>query len=657
MNQSKSKSLFRIVFMLIYFSFMLSISIFCYAQNSIITLDTNQKFPLVGAMGQSLLGFGGPTDAAFSPDGNEFVISSYNSIVFWRIEKGIPILIYANPNINEKSLFMNVQYSSDGAFLNSVDFYSQIIQWNAKNKQQENVIYNGNPYYNFLAFSANGKKTALYDNLKSKIVFLNHETNMISTSVDKIMRIFNSVDFTSDSKQLIVSTGSNIQYIDTESGEIVKSFSFNDYYSSLSISLDKNYALAANQTKSQFEFIDMNSQDTLLSLSFTQDYKGQMITAIAPNNRFALMGSKGSVMTNMPSTPLTLWDLETGNEVLTFSDSLYIDKIVFSPDSQHFLTLSSTGSAKMWSVEKDTALFEIPGYCSVFEDGVFSPDGKMAATCTGGVFSNDPTVRLWDCKTGLPLAVYRSHTDAVVAVDYSSDGQMIATASKDQTVKIWLVETGEVLQTLAANLGNANDVAFSPDSRFLASAHDDKTVIVWNVNSGDIVFKLSGHQNKVNCLDYSMDGNFIVSGGNDSLAILWNAKNGEKINTIACNSQIMSIALSQDSYYILYGAPGTNAFLLSRETGATLDILNYQSGGVFGVKFSHNNLLIATGSGDSSAHLINLSTKKEIKKLPHMGTCFFVDFSPDDQRLLTREGIWDIKDFQPNKIKDCIQMN
>lgn len=72
------------------------------------------------------------------------------------------------------------------------------------------------------------------------------------------------------------------------------------------------------------------------------------------------------------------------------------------------------------------------------------------------------------------------HTAAVLAVDFSPDGEQIATGSVDGTVKLWKRD-GSLLKTLKGHQALVRTVKFSPDGEILASGGEDK----WNIAEDD----------------------------------------------------------------------------------------------------------------------------------------------------------------------------
>ena len=77
------------------------------------------------------------------------------------------------------------------------------------------------------------------------------------------------------------------------------------------------------------------------------------------------------------------------------------------------------------------------------------------------------------------MLTLKGHTVGVTQVNFSPDGQRLASASYDNTVKVWDATTGQESLTLKGHTGDVNSVSFSPDGQRLASASHDGTVKVW----------------------------------------------------------------------------------------------------------------------------------------------------------------------------------
>ena len=65
--------------------------------------------------------------------------------------------------------------------------------------------------------------------------------------------------------------------------------------------------------------------------------------------------------------------------------------------------------------------------------------------------------------------VLRGHTRPVTSVRFSSDGNLVVTASRDTTARIWDAHTGAPLHALRGHFGVVDDASFSPDGRWVVT--------------------------------------------------------------------------------------------------------------------------------------------------------------------------------------------
>jgi ribosome assembly protein 4 len=108
----------------------------------------------------------------------------------------------------------------------------------------------------------------------------------------------------------------------------------------------------------------------------------------------------------------------------------------------------------------------------------FSPDGRYIASA-----AFDKKVRLWDGKTGKFLVTLPGHVGPVYQVCWSGDSRYICSASKDSTVKVWSARVlggrdGKVkpvaLHTLAGHADEVYALDWSPNGEMVASGGKDR---------------------------------------------------------------------------------------------------------------------------------------------------------------------------------------
>ena len=92
-------------------------------------------------------------------------------------------------------------------------------------------------------------------------------------------------------------------------------------------------------------------------------------------------------------------------------------------------------------------------------------------------------VRVWDATTGRELLTLRGHKGWVNSVEFSPDGQRLASAGSDMVVRVWDTAMGRELLALPGHTGEVNLVAFSSDGHRLASAGVNGAVRIWDATS------------------------------------------------------------------------------------------------------------------------------------------------------------------------------
>jgi serine/threonine protein kinase/WD40 repeat protein len=110
-----------------------------------------------------------------------------------------------------------------------------------------------------------------------------------------------------------------------------------------------------------------------------------------------------------------------------------------------------------------------------------SPDGHTYA-----VGSQEGETILFDLKDSDYEILLGDQNDYISDINFSPDGQLIASGSFDQSVSVWEVSTGNLLYTFDFALGNSR-LAFSSDSQLLAATGDH--LAVWNMDDGRLVFE------------------------------------------------------------------------------------------------------------------------------------------------------------------------
>jgi WD40 repeat protein len=175
-----------------------------------------------------------------------------------------------------------------------------------------------------------------------------------------------------------------------------------------------------------------------------------------------------------------LWEAKTGMAIHSLKGHGTWISVAFLSDSKRLVIGSWDGFVKMW----DTQTAELLGSIKESEEYevvnsvAISPDDRLLAA--GSMFHG---TKVWDLDTGCLLQILRSKPDSelhcIETVAFSPDGRILACGDSRSRIMLWKLESGKVIRTLDGHTDRVLGLAFSRNGEALASCSLDGTVLLW----------------------------------------------------------------------------------------------------------------------------------------------------------------------------------
>jgi WD40 repeat protein len=332
--------------------------------------------------------------------------------------------------------------------------------------------------------------------------------------------------------------------------------------------------------------------------------------------------------------------------------SAMIRDVMFTPDGKTLISVSLDKTIRVWDVVTGDLIKTLRGQIGDGEEGMlnagsFSPDGNTIAV--GGYGSGGADyIQIFNLATSKQIGLLTGHTNVIIDLTFSQDGNWLASGSFDRTVRIWDVSETLILGgigggflknspivTLEGHSDAVYGVAFSPDGKKLVSASLDGTLRLWelpkNLQKKVKSKVMKKHSTEVYCVAFAPNGQYIVSGGADGNVFLWD-RNGKFLKKIdQVGEAVATISFSVNSKKIIVsGFPGEITSVYSIPSGKKLVRFTKHEDTVLASAFYKHDLIATTGGDKGDIYIWDASSGMVNTHITSKGsTNFTVAFSRD----------------------------
>jgi WD40 repeat protein len=235
---------------------------------------------------------------------------------------------------------------------------------------------------------------------------------------------------------------------------------------------------------------------------------------------------------------IAVWDVATGDPVMTVGSSVAIKSVDLSPDGRTILTGDEHGFIRLWSLKTHRPIMDPIHVKGEAIHGVaFSPDGSTFIVGGSVAVGGPSDAHLYHARTGRLIRSFSGHAAGVADVAFSPDGRFLATASGDRTVRLWDTQVEHPTAIVLPHVSRVNALAFDYTGRHLLTADAAGLAQLWDISAQAIVTRFIGHESEINDATVSPDGRYVITASEDGTARIWRAGPGRTVADLDPNPE------------------------------------------------------------------------------------------------------------------------
>jgi WD40 repeat protein len=329
-----------------------------------------------------------------------------------------------------------------------------------------------------------------------------------------------------------------------------------------------------------------------------------------------------------------LWDLNSppdADPIVLDSRPVDIPAVSFHPSGYWVATVGS--NVNVWPATRrfPQVLRGQPGKEAL--DIEFSTDGNWIASA-----SADGTVRTWPLTRDAGSrnrVVFETQGDFVeptrVAID--PGGRYLATSTLGGEVRVLPLD-GKPQRRLSGFNGVLHSIAVGPRGRFVASGGggygrvDEAIVRVWDLESGEVRVLDAGDGEHITCLLFTPEGGLLSASG--SGLRLWDIHAGT--HRLVREGQVQSLALSHDGLLLTAGDREAQVSVSDLASGNVRTLSSHGNHAEV-VAVSADGKVVASTGPDGMIRVGSVTGEEPHLLIGHRGPVQALAFSPDGRRL------------------------
>lgn len=303
------------------------------------------------------------------------------------------------------------------------------------------------------------------------------------------------------------------------------------------------------------------SQWQLTDRQLLRDHQGDVVcTSYSRTNSILALGFSSGVfgLYEMPGC--------TNLQRLSVSNSMINSIALNSTGEWLALGVADKGQLLVWEWKSESYVLKQQGHLYGLNSMDFSPEGQYIAT--GG---EDGRVKIWNTLSGFCVITFKEHIAPVTGVKFIGQGQgkALLSASLDGTVRAHDLLRYKNFKTLTTPTPvQFTCLAADPSGEVVcAGSLDPFNIYVWALQTGKLLEILAGHEGPIACMSFSAQSGQLASGSWDGTLKLWDVYKNSCIETFEHGCDIMAIAFRPDGKEIACSATNGLIYFWDVESG------------------------------------------------------------------------------------------
>jgi WD40 repeat protein len=197
-------------------------------------------------------------------------------------------------------------------------------------------------------------------------------------------------------------------------------------------------------------------------------------------------------------------------------------------------------------------------------------------------------------------------------VRYSRDGKYLGIGHDDGNISLVDARNDHILHTWHGHEGLPNGMDFSPQGDRLASIGDDGSVCVWSITEGTKLCMFQATE-EVGCdVFFALDGSLLVSCGEEKEIRLWEPATGRSAGSLMTDhGNLSGIAVAPDGRRCI---ATSHAVVMSWDLDKRECRRATPTGFIRGLRLSRDGELVAVAMEDQSIRLYRVETLEEVDR-------------------------------------------